>query len=76
MSDGVPSERVPHRPSSLLLNAPHPPSRRQTPPQLNHFANSLLDGVLKTVSSAEPGNDSSTTDESSSKQEASVERGK
>ncbi|XP_034241666.1 centrosomal protein of 97 kDa isoform X2 [Thrips palmi] len=75
-SDSVPSERVPHRPSSLLLNAPHPPSRRQTPPQLNHFANSLLDGVLKTVSSAEPGNETTTTAEGCAKQEATLESGK
>lgn len=76
LSDSVPSERVPHRPSSLLLNAPHPPSRRQTPPQLNHFANSLLDGVLKTVSSAEPGNESSTTDEGGAKPEPAQVSGK
>lgn len=75
-SESAPSERVPHRPSSLLLNAPHPPSRRQTPPQLNHFANSLLDGVLKTVSSAEPGNEGGSTEEGGARQEAVLESGK
>lgn len=58
------SERA-NRPSSLPLNATHPASRRQTPPQLNHFASSLLDGVLRTVSSSEPSNEANSVDESS-----------
>ncbi|KAE8745279.1 hypothetical protein FOCC_FOCC007964 [Frankliniella occidentalis] len=61
-------EKAPNRPSSLPLNAPHPSSRRQTPPQLNHFASSLLDGVMRTVSSTDQGNENAL-DESSSKQE-------
>lgn len=75
-SESVSSERVPHRPSSLPLNAPHPSSRRQTPPQLNHFANSLLDGVLRTVSSSEQVNEASSIDESNMKPELQSENGK
>lgn len=67
-------ERAPHRPSSLPLNAPHPP--RQTPPQLNHFANSLLDGVLRTVSSSEQGNEANSIDESNTKSELPLDLGK